>query len=99
MTRERIGEEEQEPNGVHYLRLLDLEDLADRELRRRDGTPIVREDGTSVRAADFAEVCGEQALPMLVGLEAMDADDPRYEGLKGVLQRVVGGYIEGNNPS
>lgn len=88
MRNEELGEQEHE--GEHYLRLLGLEHLADREIISVDRT---------IEARDFLDICGEHARPMLVGFEAMSLDDPRYEATKNALQSLIGRYVEGDNPS
>jgi hypothetical protein len=78
-----------EHEGEKYLRLLGLEDLAEREIATAGGT---------IQARDFLDVCGEHARPLLVGFEAMSPDDPSYEATKDALQSLIGRYVEGNNP-
>lgn len=81
MTGEQLHEEQE---GDKYLRLLGLEHLADREITTTDGT---------IQARDFLDVCGEHARPMLVGFEAMNPDDPKYENIKNTLRGVIGQYV------
>lgn len=88
MNREELGKQEHE--GEHYLRLLGLEHLADREITTADRT---------FEARDFLDICGEHARPMLIGFEAMRPDDPRYEATKNALQGLIGQYVEGDSPS
>lgn len=88
MGNERISEQEHE--GERYLRLLGLEHLADQEVSTSRGT---------IQARDFLDVCGEHARPLLVGFEAMNPSDSRYEPAKNALRSFIGKYIEGDNPS
>lgn len=88
MSMEKLDTPEHE--GDHYLRLLGLEHLANREITTVDGT---------FEARDFLDICGEYARPMLVGFEAMSPDDPKYEPTKNALQGVISQYIKGDSPS
>lgn len=85
---EQLRKDEHE--GERYLRLLDLEHLADRDIATASGT---------IQARDFLDVCGEHARPILVGFEAMSTDDPRYEATKNTLRGLIGKYVEGDSPS
>lgn len=77
-----------EHEGEKYLRLLGLDHLADRDIATASGT---------IQARDFLDICGAHALPVLVGFEAMSADDPRYEATKNVLRGMIGQYVEGDS--
>lgn len=82
------GEQQDETvhEGEHYLRLLGLEHLIDAEIATRTGT---------LPAKDFLDICGEHARPMLIGFEAMDSKDPRYDATKNALRGLIGQYVEG----
>lgn len=69
---------ELEHQGDKYLRLLGIDHLAYEQIPGRD--ELVR---------DFLDICGDQALPMLVGLENLDPADPRYEPVRNVLRTQV----------
>lgn len=87
---EQLEGQQPEHEGERYLRILGLEHLADREIATAGGT---------IPAKDFLDICGEHARPILVGFEAMSADDPRYEATKNALRGMIGQYVEGNSPS
>lgn len=88
MSGEELAREPHE--GERYLALLgfNLEDFAEREIVTAKGT---------IQARDFLDICGDHARPLLVGLESMGADDPRYEGTRNILRDVIAGYI-GRDP-
>ena len=79
---EQIGQPEHE--GEKYLRLLGLDHLAGQEISTGNGV---------IQARDFLEICGEHALPYLVGFESMSPEDPRYDAMKGALQKSISQYI------
>lgn len=81
---------DKEHEGERYLRLLGLEHLADQEVATSGGT---------IQARDFLDVCGKHARPLLIGFEAMNPNDPRYEPTKIALRSFIGKYIEGDKPS
>lgn len=87
MGNEKPGEQEHE--GERYLRLLGREHLADREVATAGGT---------IQAKDFLDICGEHARLILVGFEAMNTDDPRYETTRKALRGLIDQYVEGDNP-
>lgn len=89
MAMENQGEPTEEHEGEKYLRLLDLGHLAGREISTASGP---------IQARDFLEVCGGHARPILVGLEAMSPDDPRYEATRNALRGLIGQYVEGCGP-
>jgi len=84
MSNEQLGRNE-EHEGVHYLRLLGLEHLADREVAGKNGRFL---------AKDFLDVCGQHARPVLVGFEDMSSDDPEYESTKDFLTHYIGQILE-----
>jgi len=86
MSNEQLGEIE-EHEGLHFLRLLGLEHLAEREVHGPNGTFL---------AKDFLEVCGQHAKPVLVGFEDMSPDDPEYETTKNSLSQYIGQILEAN---
>lgn len=88
MNGEGLAEELHE--GEHYLELLGLKDLAEREITTPNGT---------IQARDFLDICGEHARPMLVGFEGMSVNHPDYEVARDALRGMIAGYIEGGQPS
>lgn len=68
--------------GEKYLQLLGLEDLADQQIPGR--TELVR---------DFLDICGEHARPLLVGLESLSPDDPRFEPTREALKGYVSQFV------
>lgn len=74
-----------EHEGDHYLRLLDLDHLANNDIETARGT---------IKARDFLDICGQHARPMLVGFEMMRTDDPRYEATKAALRGLISQYVE-----
>ena len=60
-------EAEPESEGLRYLRMLDLGDIADLPI---PGDP-------TKTAQDFLDICGDHALPVLKGIESLPEDDPR----------------------
>lgn len=83
-----VSDELDQNEGERYLRLLGLEEHAD--------TPIPTADG-EIQARDFLDVCGEHALPVLKGLEAMSPNDSRYDTARNMLRTMILGYIEGED--
>ncbi|HSH55787.1 MAG TPA: hypothetical protein VK983_03105 [Candidatus Limnocylindrales bacterium] len=75
---------EQEHEGERYLKLLGLEDAADKIIQTTKGP---------VEARNFLDICGAQARPYLVGLESMNSDDPRYDVTRNALRAMIGRYI------
>jgi hypothetical protein len=75
---EQIAGQEEESEGIKYLRLLDLEYLAD--------TPV-GESQTPGR--DFLDHCGPAARQRLDVLDAMDRADPIFIGIKGAMRDSV----------
>ena len=83
MNAERIGEEHE---GERYLRMLGLDAYAEHPINTPEGV---------IPAKDFMKICGNHARPILVGLESMDQNDPRYEATKNALCGLIGQYIRG----
>ena len=77
---------ESEHEGDRYLRLLGLDHLADRVINTSRGPR---------QARDFLDICGDEALPPLRGLERVGRDDPRFEPMREMLRAIVASYIEG----
>ncbi len=73
--------------GRKYLSLLGLGHLADAQIPGRQET-----------AADFLEICGPHAKPMLLALEAIGPKDPRFEPAKAALQIQILGYLGMQQP-
>ena len=80
MNGDRLGKEEHE--GERYLQLLGLEHLADEPM-----------PGRSERVRDFLDVCGDHARPLLVGLETLGPDDPRFEPTRDALRSYIGRFV------
>ena len=74
----------EEHEGEKYLSLLGLSHLAD--------TPVATASG-SIEVRDFLDICGDHARPILIGLEAMDQSDPRYEPTREALRGLISQYI------
>ena len=87
MTHETIVNQEAEHEGERYLRLLDLGHLADQ--------PI---PGRTQKMRDFLDICGEQARPLLVGLESLDRADPRYEPTLKALRGYIAQFVQPESP-
>jgi hypothetical protein len=71
-----------EHEGKKYLRLLGLDDLADQQI-----------PGRSERVIDFMDICGKYARPMLVGLDSLDRDDPRFAPTRDALRDYIGKFV------
>ena len=89
MTHETTGNQnvEQEHEGDKYLRLLGLEDLADQQI-----------PGRPQQMRDFLDICGEHARPLLVGLESLDPNDPRFEPTRSALRSYITQFVEPQSP-
>jgi len=72
----------QEHEGEKYLELLGLQDLADQQIPNSDK-----------KVRDFLEICGDHALPLLVGLESISRDDPRYEPTRQALRGIISQFV------
>jgi hypothetical protein len=79
MTGEQLHEEHE---GERYLRLLGLEHLANELI-----------PGRTEQVRDFLDICGDHARPLLVGLESLTADDPRYEPTRNALRGYIGQFV------
>ena len=66
------GERLQQTEGERYLELLGLGNLADQAIPDHLATRPQQQ------MRDFLEICGDHALPVLVGLDSLDRDDPRF---------------------
>ena len=82
MGHETYLGQESEHEGERYLRLLGLDHLAAQQIPGRD-----------IQVRDFLDVCGEDAMPVLVGLESLGPDDPRYGLIRDALREQVAGYL------
>jgi hypothetical protein len=80
MSGEQLDAEEHE--GEKYLRLLGLEDLADE--------PI---PGRTERVRDFLNICGDHARPLLVGLENLSPEDPRFVPTRDALRGYISQFV------
>lgn len=82
----RFDYREQEPQheGERYLELLGLGHLAGRTIFTAKGP---------VQGRDFLDICGDRALPVLAGFEAMSPDDPEYEDARNLLRSLIGQYV------
>lgn len=74
-----------ENEGEKYLEMLDLGHLVDAPMPKPND---------HLKTRDFLDVCGEHALPVLKGFEAMSPEDPRFKKTKEALQKMIGQYIE-----
>lgn len=86
---------EEEHEGEKYLRLLGLEDIADK--------PIRTVDGVTTYGRDFLDICRKHAEPALVGLASLSPDDPMFAPSQTVIRERVEAYLaaaaEGEAPS
>lgn len=80
MEHENLHEQEHE--GERYLRLLGLEHLADETI-----------PGRTERVRDFLDICGDHARPLLVGLESLNPDDPRYTPTRNALRGYISQFV------
>lgn len=84
MAKQR-NDQPQEHEGEKFLAIFGLENLADEpiildnELRQRLIDNGALEADVQLKGRDFLEVCGDHAMPLLKGLEAMGADDPKRQ--------------------
>jgi hypothetical protein len=69
--------------GEYYLDLLEIGHLANQTI-----------PSYGIPAKDFLDVCGEHARPMLVGLNSLDRDDPRFEKTRNALQGYIQQFLE-----
>lgn len=74
--------QEQEHEGERYLRLLGLEHLADEAI-----------PGRTEQMRDFLDICGDHARPLLVGLESLSPDDPRYTPTRDALRGYISQFV------
>lgn len=68
--------------GEKYLALLGLGHLADQQI-----------PGHAERVRDFLDICGDHARPLLVGLESLPPEDPRFEPTRDALRGFITQYI------
>jgi hypothetical protein len=80
MENEKLHEQEHE--GERYLRLLGLEHLADESI-----------PGRTEQVRDFLDICGDHARPLLVGLESLNPDDPRYAPTRNALRGYISQFV------
>ncbi len=76
-------EQASEHEGMHYLKLLGLEAIADEPITGKDLT-----------MKDFLVVCGDHARPALKGLEAIGPQDPRFEPMREALRGFIYQYVQ-----
>jgi len=69
--------------GEKYLELLGIGHLAD-----------VQIPGRSERMRDFLDICGEHARPLLIGLDSLDRNDPRYVPTREALRDYITKFVE-----
>lgn len=85
MEKQRDNLEQQsEHMGAHYLSLIGLSDLIGQTFETSQGP---------IQAEDFLDICGEHALPALMGFETLELDDPRRELMSTALQTSVKQYL------
>ena len=82
----------QEPDGVRWLKLLGYEDQLGKPLEGR----VI--EGRQLLAEDFPELCGEHAIPVMHGFEAMPSDHPNYDTMKNRLREKVASYLNLADP-
>ena len=75
----------EEHEGEKFLGLLGLDHLAD--------TQVVVAGGSTIQVRDFLDVCGDHARPVLLGLETMDPEDPRFEPTRDALRGLISQYV------
>lgn len=80
MGHEIISDQEHE--GEKYLRLLGLEHLADEQI-----------PGRTEQMRDFLGICGEHARPLLVGLESLSPEDPRFAPTRDALRGYISQFV------
>lgn len=73
-----------ELEGDRFLRLLGLDHLADVQVTTGDATFQVR---------NFLDVCGDHARPILLGLETLSPEDPRFEPTRNALRGLISQYV------
>lgn len=83
MERLSPTENHKEHEGEKYLKLLDLGDLADVDI-----------PGQDKKMRDFLDLCGEHARPLLIGLDSLDRDDPRFEATKAALSQYIAQFVQ-----
>ena len=69
--------------GLHYLKLLELDHLAHQQI-----------PGYGIPVKDFLDICGEHARPMLVGLDNLDRNDPRFAPTLQALQGFITQFVQ-----
>jgi hypothetical protein len=78
--------EGEEHEGQRYLEMLGLGDFGEQEITatKADGSKV------TVQTRDFVDICGEDALDSLAGLEgmgeALGVDHPEYTDLRGRIR-------------
>lgn len=77
-------EQESAQKGAHYLSLIGLSDLVGQTFETSRGP---------IHAENFLDICGEHALPALMGFETLELDDPRREVMSTALQKSVKQYL------
>lgn len=82
--REKTPKTNPPTEGEKYLGMLGLGHLAEQPI---PGKP-------HLRMKDFLDICGDRALPLLVGLESLGADDPRYEPTREALRGYISQFTE-----
>lgn len=90
----KIGQKETAPaadaEGIKYLKMLGMGGLV--------GTPTTRigKDGQPLKAEQFLEICGEHALPSLIGLEASinaQPNNPANDSLRKALRANIAPHL------
>lgn len=79
---ENIEYKQPEHEGDKYLRLLGLEHLADEKI-----------PGRTEQVRDFLDICGDHARPLLVGLECLSPEDPRFAPTRETLRTYISQFV------
>lgn len=69
--------------GERYLRLLGLAHLANETI-----------PGRTEQVRDFLDICGDHARPLLVGLETLDPNDPRFALTRNALRGFISQFVK-----
>ncbi len=79
---EQLEGQPPEHEGEKYLCLLGLGHLADEQIPGRD-----------IQMRDFLDICGEHAMPLLLGLESLSPDDSRFSSTRDALSGYISKFL------
>lgn len=79
---EQLEGQPPEHEGEKYLDLLGIGHLADETIPGRD-----------IQMRDFLDICRKDAMPLLVGLESLSPDDPRFSPTQAILRKRISKYL------